>query len=240
MLDTTQPAQSPKNTARVLVIDDDPGIQRTVRGGLTSSGFVVERATTARAGKLRITEWHPDVVILDLSLPDADGLDVCREVRAWSQVPIIVLSVREEDRDKITALESGADDYLVKPFSAGELVARVRVALRHSAHATGVEARFASGDLVIDFERRAVIVRGEPVHLNPTEYAVLQYLAQHVGKVVTHHVLLRAVWGPDYEDEVHYLRVCIAQLRKRIERDRSQPELILTEPGVGYRLRDAG
>ena len=227
--------------ARVLVIDDEPEIRRAVRAGLAGAGFAVEWAPTAAEGLDLVTRWHPDVVILDLSLPDMDGLEACRRLRAWSPVPIIVLSVRAGDTDKVTALELGADDYLTKPFSMGELVARVRVALRHaaqSAGASGGDARFHAGALTIDFGRRVVTMDTAEVHLTPTEYEVLKYLAQHAGKVITHRTLLQAVWGPAYEDEAHYLRVFIGQLRRKIEPDPARPAYLLTEPGIGYRLRD--
>jgi two-component system KDP operon response regulator KdpE len=225
---------------RVLVIDDEPEIRRAVRTGLAGAEFTVEWAPTGQQGMELVAEWHPDVVLLDLSLPDIDGIEVCRELRTWTQVPIIVLSVRGSDADKVTALELGADDYLTKPFSMGELIARIKVALRHAAHSAGgagTEARFQVGALVIDFERRLVTVDGKEVHLTPTEYEVLKYLATNSGKVMTHRVLLRAVWGPEYEDEAHYLRVFIGQLRRKIEPDPSRPRYLLTEPGIGYRLR---
>ncbi len=227
--------------ARVLVIDDEPEIGRAVRMGLTGANFAVEWAATGSEGMEKVAQWHPDVVLLDLSLPDMDGQDVCRELRAWTQVPIIVLSVRGGDADKVTALESGADDYLTKPFSMGELLARVRVALRHAAQAGGATstARFRSDGLEMDFERRKVSVNGVEVHLTPTEYEVLKYLAMNSGKVVTHRVLLHAVWGPAYDAESHYLRVFINQLRRKIEPDPSRPRYLLTEPGIGYRLRSA-
>jgi two-component system KDP operon response regulator KdpE len=229
--------------ARILVIDDEPEIRRAVRLGLAGAGFPVEWAPTAAEGMDQVARWHPDVVILDLALPDKDGLQVCRELRAWSAVPIIVLSVRADDADKIAALESGADDYLTKPFSMAELVARVRVALRHAAHAAGpadATSRFQTGELVLDFARRVVTVGGAEVHLTPTEYEVLKYLAMNAGKVITHRILLRAVWGPTYEDEVHYLRVFIGQLRHKIEPEPARPRYLLTEPGIGYRLRSPG
>lgn len=226
--------------ARVLVIDDEPEIRRAVRGGLTTAHYAVEAAGSGAEGLDMVARWHPDVVILDLSLPDQDGLDMLRALRAWSAVPVIVLSVRSGDRDKISALDLGADDYLVKPFSTGELLARVRVALRHAAGApggTGRGARFAIGGLAIDFDRRLVTTDGAEVHLTPTEYAVLQYLAMYAGRVITHRTLLRAVWGPQYESEAHYLRVFVGQLRRKIEPDPGRPRYLLTEPGVGYRLR---
>ncbi len=231
------------NGVRVLVIDDEPEIRRAVRAGLVGSEFVVEGSPTAEQGMALVAHWHPDVVLLDLSLPDMDGLDVCRELRTWSQVPIIVLSVRASDADKVTALELGADDYLTKPFSMGELVARIRVALRHAAHTAGgmsPEAIFRSDGLTVDFGHRRVAVNDAEVHLTPTEYEVLKYLAMNAGRVVTHRTLLRAVWGPQYEDEVHYLRVFIGQLRRKIEPDPSRPRYLVTEPGIGYRMRNNG
>ncbi len=231
---------APSQRARVLVIDDEPEIGTAVRVGLTGSAFTVQWEPTAHEGMERIHTWHPDVVILDLSLPDMDGVTVCKEIRSWSQVPIIVLSVRDKDTDKVAALDNGADDYLTKPFSIKELSARLRVALRHAAKGaagTANDAVFQLGDLTLDLARRSVMVRGALVHLNPTEYEVLKYLAQHAGQVVTHQILLRAVWGPQYEDAVQNLRVTIAQLRRKLELDPSRPKLVLTDPGIGYRLR---
>ncbi len=242
--DATKPDGASRNGARktagarILVIDDEPEIGRAVRTGLAGAGFVVEWGATAAQGAERVAQWHPDVVILDLSLPDADGIELCRQLRTWTRVPIIVLSVRDDEADKITALESGADDYLTKPFSMGELIARIRVALRHAAPPR-TEAVFQTGELAIDFERRRVTMGGVEVHLTPTEYEVLKYLAQNVGKVVTHRMLLHAVWGPDYETEAHYLRVFMNQLRRKIEPDPSRPHYLLTEPGIGYRLRSS-
>ncbi len=226
--------------ARVLVIDDEAEIGRAVRAGLQGANFVVEWTPTAAEGMERVAQWHPDVVLLDLSLPDRDGLDVCRALRTWTLVPIIVLSVRAGEADKVAALELGADDYLTKPFGIGELLARIRVALRHAAGGSGVTpaARVHSGGLDMDFEQRRVTRDGEEVHLTPTEYEVLKYLAMNVGKVVTHRVLLHAVWGPSYETEAHYLRVFINHLRHKIELDPSRPRYLLTEPGIGYRLRE--
>jgi two-component system KDP operon response regulator KdpE len=228
---------------RVLVIDDEPEIRRALRTGLAGAEFIVEWAPTGAQGMDLVARWHPDVVILDLALPDMDGMEVCRQLRGWSSVPIIVLSVRAGDQDKITALELGADDYLTKPFSMGELIARMRVALRHAAHAAGgagSEAQFQTGNLVIDFERRRVTSDQGEVRLTPTEYEVLKYLAMNAGKVVTHRTLLRAVWGPEYEDEAHYLRVFVGQLRRKIEPNPSRPRYLLTEPGIGYRLQRQG
>jgi two-component system KDP operon response regulator KdpE len=225
--------------ARILFIDDEAQVARAVRAGLALSGFSVEWAATGKEGMERIAQWRPDVVLLDLTLPDIDGLEVCRQVREWSQVPIIVLSVRTADADKVTALELGADDYITKPFSMNELIARIRVALRHVAEragGTGRAARFQTGGLAIDFERRQVTIDGAEVHLTPTEYEVLKYLATNAGKVITHRILLRAVWGPQYEDELQYLRVFIGHLRHKIEPDPARPRYLVTDPGVGYRL----
>jgi len=228
--------------ARILFIDDEAQVARAVRAGLALSGFSVEWAATGKDGMERIAQWRPDVVLLDLTLPDIDGLEVCRQVREWSQVPIIVLSVRTADADKVTALELGADDYITKPFSMSELIARVRVALRHVAEragGAGTTAVFQTGGLAIDFERRRVTVDGAEVHLTPTEYEVLKYLATNAGKVITHRILLRAVWGPQYEDELQYLRNFIGHLRHKIEPDPARPRYLVTDPGVGYRLLTA-
>jgi two-component system KDP operon response regulator KdpE len=239
---TVYGVSSQTHGARVLVIDDEIQIGRAVRAGLASSGFSVEWAATGKEGMERIAQWRPDVVLLDLTLPDIDGLEVCRQLREWSQVPIIVLSVRAADADKIAALELGADDYLTKPFSMGELLARIRVALRHVAEragGSGGAARFQTGDLAIDFDHRRVTAHGAEVHLTPIEYEVLKYLATNAGKVITHRTLLRAVWGPHYEDETHYLRVFIGHLRRKIEPDPARPRYLVTDPGVGYRLLTA-
>lgn len=234
-----EPLIAHKDAARVLVIDDEPEIRQAVRLGLESKGFQVEWSPTGIEGMDRIARWHPDVVLLDLSLPDMDGIEVCRQVRTWSPVPIIILSVREQDHDKVTALESGADDYLTKPFSLAELSARVRVALRHAArHESDANStQIQAGEILIELDRRRVSVSGQEVHLTPTEYEVLKYLASHIDRAITHQTLLRAVWGPQYADEVHYLRVCIGQLRRKLEADPARPRFIITEPGIGYRFR---
>jgi two-component system KDP operon response regulator KdpE len=227
---------------RVLVIDDEPEIRRAIQAGLAAAALVVEWAPTGAQGLEQVAQWHPDVVILDLFLPDMDGLEVLRQLRQWSTVPIIVLSVRASDQDKIMALELGADDYLTKPFSMGELLARIRVAFRHTAQATGssgTASLFRTGELTLDFERRQVTVEGTAIHLTHTQYEVLKYLALHAGKVVTHRTLLRAVWGPQYEQNAHYLRIFIGQLRRKIEPDPSHPRYLLTDPGIGYSLQRA-
>ena len=227
------------NGARVLVIDDEPEIGRAVRTGLQGADFSVEWVATGAEGMERVAQWRPDVILLDLSLPDVDGVEVCRQLRVWTPTPIIVLSVRSREGDKVAALEQGADDYLTKPFGMGELIARVRVALRHTANAAspygGTLMRV--GELEMDLERRLVSVGGREVHLTPTEYEVLKYLLTNAGKVVTHRVLLHAVWGSSYEAEAHYLRVFINQLRRKIEPEPSRPRYLITEAGVGYRIR---
>jgi two-component system, OmpR family, KDP operon response regulator KdpE len=221
---------------RVLVIDDEIEIYHAIRPALEGATFLVEWASTASEGLQMITRWQPNVVILDLFLPDIDGLEVCRQLRRWSSVPVVVLSVRASDQDKITAFESGADDYLTKPFSIGELLARVRVAIRHAPQTTGTSGNTTRG-LVLDFENRQVAVNGVEVHLTPTQYEVLKYLVQHADKVVTHRILIRAVWGTEYEEKGYYLRAFIAQLRRKLEPDPGRPRYILTEPGIGYRFR---
>jgi len=229
----------------VLVIDDEVEIWRAVRPGLQNAGFAVEWRATGAEGMERVAQWRPDVIVLDLSLPDVDGVEVCRRLRRWTATPIIILSVRSREAEKVAALEQGADDYLTKPFGMSELIARIRVALRHAAQSAGASEAAATaavarvGDLELDLERRLVSFAGQPVHLTPTEYEVLKYLAANRGRVVTHRMLLHAVWGPSYEAEAHYLRVFINQLRRKIEPDPSRPRYLITEPGVGYRLRDA-
>jgi len=243
MIETAEGQAAPngRGVARILVIDDEAAIGRTVRAGLASAAFQVEWALSGVDGLAQAQSWRPDVIILDLGLPDMDGVEVVRGLRAWTQTPIIVLSVRDGDQDKVQALNEGADDYLTKPFSMPELAARAQVALRHAARmAAGGAApaeRFQTGGLVMDFARRLVLVDGKEVHLTPTEYETLTYLAQNAGRVITHETLLKAVWGPQYENEAHYLRVFVGQIRRKIEPTPSKPRYILTEPGVGYRLR---
>ena len=224
--------------ARVLVIDDEPQIRRALRVTLRANGYDVQAAATGEEGLDAAATQRPDLVILDLTLPDMDGVEVCRRVREWSQVPIIVLSVRGDDEAKIQAFDEGADDYVSKPFSVPELLARMRVALRHaSAAPQGPEQIIQSGDVEIDLVRRIVRRSGEEVHLTPTEYALLRYLAQHAGRVVTHRQLLAAVLGSGYEDATAVLRVHLVSLRKKLEATPSDPHLIVTEPGIGYRFR---
>jgi two-component system KDP operon response regulator KdpE len=219
----------------VLIIDDEAQIRRFVRISLASNGYRVHEAVTGSEGLAQAAMLRPDVVILDLGLPDQDGLQVLRQLREWSQVPVIVLSVRDADMDKITLLDGGADDYLTKPFSMGELLARLRVAQRHNQPAPETSV-FKNARLTVDLARRSVTVDGEAVKLTKTEYALLRLFVQHAGQVLTHSQILREVWGPAYANETHYLRVYIAHLREKLEKDPSNPELVLTEPGVGYRL----
>lgn len=225
-----------EQTVRVLVVDDDRAIRRLLQTSLGAHGYEVLEASTGHEALEAVIAHRPDLIILDLGLPDLDGVDVTRQLREWSQIPIIVLSVREHEHDKITALDAGADDYLTKPFGAGELLARLRVALRHTAQ-PNEEAVFVLGGLSVDLARRAVTVRGAEVQLTPNEYALLRVFIQHAGKVLTHHQLLREVWGPGYEHEKHLLRVNISNLRGKLEDEPARPQIILTEPGVGYRLR---
>jgi two-component system, OmpR family, KDP operon response regulator KdpE len=224
------------NGPRILVIDDEPQIRRFLRTGLSGHQYAILEAPTGNAGLDLVASTKPDLVILDLGLPDLDGVDLICRLREWSQVPIIVLSVREREQDKIAALDAGADDYLTKPFGIGELLARVRVALRHTSPAAE-EPVFQTGELKVDLARRWVTMGDREIRLTPTEYAILRFLVGHAGKVVTHQQLLRGVWGPEYQSESHYIRVYVGQLRHKLERDPARPEYILTEPGVGYRLR---
>lgn len=221
--------------ARILVIDDEHEIRRMLKVALSAHGYAVAEAPSGKEGLNQALIFHPDLVILDLGLPDLDGMDVIRSLREWSRVPIIVLSVRERESDKIEALDAGSDDYLTKPFSMGELLARIRVAIRRSA-GTEDEPVLTFDGLTIDLARRLVLRDHEELKVTPTEYEILKYLALHAGRVVTHRQLLRAVWGPNYQEETHYLRVYVGQLRRKIEKDPAQPRYILTEPGVGYRF----
>ena len=222
----------------VLVIEDDPQILRFLRATLGTHGYRLFEATTGEAGLVEAATRQPDILILDLGLPDIDGLDVIRRLREWTALPIIVLSARGQERDKIAALDAGADDYVSKPFGVGELLARMRAALRHAAHSlsdTG-ESIFSLGELRVDLAKRQVTVAENQVHLTPIEYRLLTTLIRYAGKVLTHRQLLLEVWGPPYADQAHYLRVYMAQLRRKLEVDPARPRYLLTEPGVGYRL----
>ena len=223
--------------ARILVIEDDPSVRRVVSKNLAAHGFRVATASAGREGLELDPTFHSDLVLLDLGLPDISGVDVIAELRARTTTPIIVLSIRGSEADKVRALDLGADDYLTKPFGVNELLARVRVALRHAGRPSSrADAVFESGDLRIDRERRVVEVAGTDVHLTPTEYALLTALAAHPGAVLTERSLLQRVWGAEYGSENHYLHVYMARLRKKLEADPSRPRFIRTEPGVGYRL----
>jgi two-component system KDP operon response regulator KdpE len=223
----------------ILVIEDDSQIRRFLRATLTNQGYKLVEATTAQEGMNLVAMRHPDLIILDLGLPDKDGLEVTRLLREWSTIPIIVLSARDQEGDKVAALDAGADDYLTKPFGTEELLARLRVALRHAIRATqgNDDPVFVTGDLRVDLAHRQVFVGEGEVHLTPIEYKLLLMLVQHAGKVVTRRQLLHDVWGPAYVEESHYLRVYMGQLRHKLEEDPTRPRYLLTEAGVGYRLK---
>lgn len=223
---------------QILIVDDEVQIRRFLRISLVANGYHVHEAVTGDEAILKTAQLRPDLIILDLGLPDMDGLVVLNRLREWTKTPVIVLSVRDSDRDKVTALDAGADDYLTKPFSTEELLARLRTAQRH-ARPHQQEPIFVCGRLQVDLTRRLVTVNGDPVKLTPTEYALLRLMIQHAGKVLTHQQILREVWGREFINETHYLRVYFAQLRQKIEENPALPEIILTEPGVGYRLKSS-
>lgn len=224
----------------VLVVEDEPQMRRFIRASLSSHGYRVLEAERAQEAVMMLTGHNPEIVLLDLGLPDGDGIDLTREIRGWSRVPIIVISARGREDDKVAALDAGADDYLTKPFGVNELLARMRVALRHAEpQGDGQSARTLTfGELTIDLVRREVLRGTEELHLTPIEYKLLVLLAQNAGKVLTHRHILKEVWGPAYASQTHYVRVHMAELRKKVEADPSRPKLLVTEPGVGYRLRD--
>ena len=224
--------------AIVLVIDDEPQIRRLLRITLEGNGYRVIDAANGKDGMLQAAQCRPEVILLDLGLPDMDGIEVLKRLREWTRVPVLVLTVRDREADKITALDSGADDYVTKPFSTGELLARVRAALRHH-QPQGTDALFQSGDIEVDLSARVVKKHGQEVKLTPIEYALLRLFVTHAGKVLTHFQLLKEVWGPTALEQTHYLRVHIAHLREKLENNSSLPELIVTEPGIGYRLLQA-
>lgn len=225
----------------ILIVEDEKPIVRFLKASLASHGYRLTVAETGRHALMMINAQAPDLIILDLGLPDMDGVEIIDQVRQWSPLPIVVLSARDQEKAKVDALERGADDYLTKPFGVGELVARLHVALRHQARRTlgedQVASVFVSGDLRVDLEKRQVFTEGGEVHLTPIEYRLLTTLIAHAGKVLTHRMLLRDVWGPGFAEEVHQLRVHMANLRHKIETDPARPRHILTEQGVGYRLR---
>ncbi len=222
--------------ARVLVVDDEPLIVRALQASLSATGYDVRAAMTAGEALDAAAVWAPDVVLLDLRLPDGDGVDVCRRLREWSQVPVVVVSAMDQEADKVAALDAGADDYITKPYSTGELLARLRAALRRAALAGEGEPLVTFGDITVDLVRREVRRDGERVHLTPLEYDLLAELARHPGRVMTHAALLRAVWGLAYQGETRYLRVYMANLRRKLEDDTSRPKHLLTQAGVGYCL----
>lgn len=223
----------------VLLIEDESAMRRFLRAALGTHDFRLVEAGTMREGLAQAAGRNPDVILLDLGLPDGDGLDATRQLREWTTTPIIVLSARGQEQDKIAALDAGADDYLTKPFSVGELLARIRVALRHRSAGGEPPAAFEAGALKVDLARRSVTVAGEDVHLTPTEYKLLAVLVKHAGKVLTHRQLLLDVWGSHNATQTQALRVYVTQLRHKIEQDPARPRVLITEPGVGYRLKDA-
>jgi two-component system KDP operon response regulator KdpE len=222
--------------ACILVIDDEPQIRRFLRVSLEAHGFRIVEASGGQEGLRLAALEKPDLIVLDLGLPDMDGQSVIARLREWTATPVIVLSVRADETDKVAALDAGADDYVTKPFGTGELLARIRAGLRHTVGSTAGSAVFQTGELRVDLEKRQVFAGGEPVRLSPKEYELLRLLVQHAGKVLTHQFILRQVWGPAHEHDVQYLRVFARQLRQKIETDPAAPKLLLTEPGVGYRL----
>lgn len=226
------------NSPLLLLVEDELPIRRFLRASLAGEDYRLVEAENGQQAIKLAAQQPPDLVILDLGLPDLDGQEVLRQLREWLQAPIIILSVRDQEQQKITALDNGADDYLTKPFSTGELLARIRVALRHASR-VGAEqesSTFACGDLKIDFAARRVFVKDQELHLTPTEYKLLSTLVRHAGKVLTHRSLLKDVWGPLHVQETHYLRVFMASLRRKIESDPARPRYLLTEQGVGYRF----
>ncbi len=230
-----------ESAALVLIVEDEAQMRRFLRTALAAQGYRVVEAENAREATVAATTRSPELILLDLGLPDADGIDLTRKIREWSPTPIIVISARGREDDKVAALDAGADDYLTKPFSVNELLARIRVALRHAA-ATGTgdgSPVIEVGTLRIDQARREVTVGERDVHLTPIEYRLLLVLARNAGRVLTHRQILKEVWGPPYVGETHYLRVFMTQLRRKIERDPSRPRLLVTEQGVGYRLKDS-
>jgi two-component system KDP operon response regulator KdpE len=223
------------NGMRVLVIDDEAQIRKLLHVILSAHGYEAEEAKNGKDGIARATMFKPDLLIVDLGLPDLDGKTVVKEIREWSNAPIIVLTARDEEKEKIEALDLGADDYVTKPFSAGELLARLRVCLRRSVAGTD-EAVIVCGDLTIDIAKHRVMEGEREIKLTPTEYEIVKVLAQNAGRVMTHKQLLKAVWGHDYNEDTHYIRVYIGQIRRKLEKDPTQPRYIVTEMGIGYRF----
>ena len=220
----------------VLVVDDEPQIHRFLKPALSAEGFAAEGVLNGAEALRRIARAAPDLVLLDLGLPDMDGIEVLRAIRRGSQVPVVVLSARDDEASKVAALDAGADDYVDKPFGMAELMARIRAALRHGAARDGGTAVFSAGDLLVDTLAHRVTLKGEPLKLTPTEYDLLHLLARHAGRVLTHQQVLKTVWGPAHLEDAQYLRVFVRRLRRKIEADPAEPRLLLTEAGVGYRL----
>jgi len=223
----------------ILLIEDEPQMRRFLRVTLQAHGYLLIESATGQDGLIQVATRNPDVVLLDLGLPDIDGLEVTKQLRQWSQVPLIVISAREQEEDKVRALDAGADDYLTKPFGASELLARIRVSLRHMAmqHAGSEEPVFVLDNLKVDLAKRQVLLDGREVHLTPIEYRLLALLIKHAGKVITHTHILKEVWGTAYAGQTHYLRIYMAQLRHKLEADPARPRFFINEPGVGYRLK---
>jgi len=222
----------------ILVIEDEQPIRRFLRASLEAEGYRLVEAESAEQGLRLAAQQPPDLVILDLGLPDREGQQVLRSLREWLTAPIIVLSARDQESQKVMALDGGADDYVTKPFGIAELLARMRTALRHASRTGEASSVFAVGDLKVDLAARRVFVGSEVVHLTPLEYGLLATLVKHAGKVLTHRFLLKEIWGPGHAEETHYLRVYMASLRRKLEADPAQPRYLLTEPGVGYRLQE--
>jgi len=220
----------------LLIVDDEPAIRRFLRVTLTSQGYAVSEAASGQEALEKAVSARPDIIILDIGLPDIDGVEVTRLLRKWTNTPIIILSVRDSEGDKIAALDAGADDYLTKPFNVGELLARLRAAMRHVSQKAG-DPVFTCGDLKVDLAHRLITLSGNDVQLTPTEYDLLRVLVTHAGSVMTHRHLLHEVWGPEYGEELHMLHVNISNLRRKIEPQPARPQFIITEPGVGYRLK---
>lgn len=223
------------NAARILIIEDEPQIRKLLKVSLNAHGYDLEEAANGKDGVNRAAMFKPDLLIIDLGLPDIDGKEVVKQIREWSETPIIILTARDQEQEKIEALDSGADDYMTKPFGVGELLARMRVCLRRAA-TVEQQPVLVCGGLVVDLQQRHVTVDGDEVKLTPTEYEIIKIMMQHAGKVITHKQLLKAVWGNAYQQDTHYIRVYIAQLRRKIEQNPTQPRYIVTESGVGYRL----
>ena len=228
------------NPPFVLIVDDEPQIRRLLTITLEAAGYRVMTAETGREGLILAAQHRPELLILDLGLPDMTGQELLRQLREWTQTPVVVLSVQDDEKGKVAALDAGADDYITKPFNTDELLARLRTALRHAARGKTEEPVFTAGDLVVDLASRRVTRRGQPVKLTATEYALLRLFIQHAGKVLTHHHILQSVWGKNHEDQTHYLRVYVARLREKLEADPARPQLFQTEASIGYRLVPSG